>query len=74
MSCHTISYHFRPEEAFEKADRSYTAGSLYDLEMVRDEEGMWRIEQWEVRILWTTGDPGVLGGKAALDEGNEYVK
>lgn len=37
MMAHVISYHVREKEAFVEADTSYTASSLYDIEVIRDD-------------------------------------
>jgi hypothetical protein len=62
MTAHVISYHVREEEAFVEADTSYTASSLYDIEVVRDDndQGLWKIKTWKATMLWTTGDIKVL--------------
>ena len=62
MTAHVISYHVREEEAFVAADTSYTASSLYDMQLLKDEddEGLWKITTWNARMLWTTGDIKVL--------------
>jgi hypothetical protein len=62
MTAHVISYHVRGEEAFVAADTSYTASSLYDIELVKDGDdgGLWKMKTWGARILWTTGDIKVL--------------
>jgi hypothetical protein len=62
MTAHVVSYHVREQEAFVAADTSYTASSLYDIDVVKDEEdsGLWKIKTWNARILWTTGDIKVL--------------
>jgi hypothetical protein len=61
MTAHAISYHVRPEDALKEEDTSYTASSLYDIEVVRiREEGVWKMKRWEMNVLWTVGDRGVL--------------
>jgi hypothetical protein len=61
MTAHAISYHNRPEDAFKPEDTSYTAGSLYFMDLIKDEtDGLWKMTRWELKILWTTGDKGVL--------------
>jgi hypothetical protein len=62
MTAHVISYHVREEEAFVAADTSYTASSLYDIELVKDgdDSELWKMKTWGARILWTTGDIKVL--------------
>lgn len=62
MTAHVISYHVRGEEAFVEADTSYTASSLYDIEVIKDGngQGLWKIKTWKATMLWTTGDIKVL--------------
>lgn len=62
LTCHAISYHVRPENAFDVEDTSYTAGSLYDVDLVRDKEdgGLWKILHWRITIQWTTGERSIL--------------
>ncbi|KAJ4346682.1 uncharacterized protein N0V89_010613 [Didymosphaeria variabile] len=63
LTAHAISYHMREEDALKVEDTSYTASSLYDIELVRDEsDGLWKIKKWGFQILWTTGDRAVLHG------------
>ncbi|KAJ4987624.1 hypothetical protein SVAN01_06937 [Stagonosporopsis vannaccii] len=61
ITAHAISYHIRPEDAFTSEDTSYTASSLYSIDLVKGEaDGLWKIKKWEAKVLWTTGDRGVL--------------
>lgn len=62
LTAHAISYHIRPEDAFAEEDTSYTASSLYDIGLVRGEEGAWRIRRWEATVLWTKGDRSIIHG------------
>ena len=61
MTAHAISYHIRPEDAFKLEDTSYTASSLYTIDLVKDaNDCLWEIKKWEAKVLWTTGDRAVL--------------
>lgn len=63
MTAHALSYHVREEDALKPEDTSYTASSLYFIDMVRDSsDGLWKIKTWEMRVQWTTGDRAVLHG------------
>lgn len=63
LTAHAISYHVRPDDALKQEDTSYTAGSLYSIDLVRDrDDGLWKIKRWEIKVLWTTGDKAVLHG------------
>lgn len=62
LSAHVIAYHVRPDEAMRREDTKFTVGELYLIDLVRDHEGggLWKFKRWEIKVLWTTGDPGVL--------------
>ena len=61
LTAHAISYHVRPEDTLKPEDTSYTAGSLYSIDLVKDgNDGLWKIKKWEIQVLWTTGDRTVL--------------
>jgi len=61
MTAHLISYHVRPEDALKPEDTSYTASTLYSLDLVKSSsDGLWKIKKWDIRVLWTTGDIKVL--------------
>ena len=62
LTAHAMSYHIRPEDAFAEEDTSYTASSLYDIGLVRGEEGSWRIKKWEAKVLWTKGNRSIIHG------------
>ncbi|KAF2448439.1 hypothetical protein P171DRAFT_470205 [Karstenula rhodostoma CBS 690.94] len=61
LTAHAISYHVREEDALKVEDTSYTASSLYDIEMVKDAgDGLWKIRRWGFEVLWTTGKRSVM--------------
>jgi hypothetical protein len=62
LTANCMSYHVKPEDAMKVEDTSYTASSLYFIDLVEDGEGEWKIEKWEIKVLWTTGDIGILHG------------
>lgn len=62
MTAHALSYHVRPEDTLKPEDTSYTAASLYSIDLVKDDDGLWKFKKWEMRILWTTGDKAILHG------------
>ena len=68
MTAHAVAYHVRPDEAFRPEDTSYTARSLYFIDLVRDGggggggDGLWKIKRWEIKTLWTTGDRAIVHG------------
>lgn len=58
-----VAYHVKREDAVSQEERKYVAGTLYEVGLVKDEvEGIWKIQRWEIEVLWTTGDRSVLHG------------
>jgi hypothetical protein len=63
MTAHAISYHIRPDDAFKPEDTSYTASSLYNIDLIKgSNDGLWKMKKWEIKMLWTTGNIAVLHG------------
>lgn len=62
MTAHAIAYHVRPDDAFKPDDTSYTASCLYFMDLVKDNDGLWKIKKWEIKMLWSTGDRALLHG------------
>lgn len=63
LTANAISYHVRPDDALKPEDTSYTASSLYNIDLIKDNnDGLWKIKKWDIQILWTTGDIAVLHG------------
>jgi hypothetical protein len=60
LTCSAMSYHIRDEDAFKKEDTSYTASSVYGIETVKGDDGLWKIRKWDISVRWTTGDIRVL--------------
>lgn len=62
VTAHAVSYHVRREDAESVEERSFTGYSLYDMVLVRAEDGGWRIKRWQADVLRTTGDRSVVHG------------
>lgn len=62
MTCHMLAFHIRPEEAMKPEDTSYTAACLYDIDLVKADDGLWKIKTWDIKVLWTTGDRAIIHG------------
>lgn len=61
LTAHAVSYHVRPENKESVEERSFTGYSLYDLVLVKAEDG-WKIKRWEAKVLRTTGDRSIVHG------------
>ncbi|KAF1957988.1 hypothetical protein CC80DRAFT_491298 [Byssothecium circinans] len=46
MTANALSYHVRPDDALKPEDTSYTASSLYFIDLVKDSnDGLWKIKK-----------------------------
>lgn len=62
VSSSALAQHFRPREGGNVSLEGRTnlmSGSLYDVEL-KEEDGLWRITNWAMRVIWLEGDMGVL--------------
>jgi hypothetical protein len=59
LTAHAIAYHVRPDDAYKEEDTSYTAWNLYSIDLVKD-GSLWKIKEWEIKTLRTTGDRAVI--------------
>ncbi|KAF2825531.1 hypothetical protein CC86DRAFT_419585 [Ophiobolus disseminans] len=59
-----LTHHMRPDDALDKQDASYTCSCQYNVDLIKDgSDGLWKIKKWEVKVIWTTGDPTILHGQ-----------
>lgn len=62
MTASALSQHYRPNTGKTPGATNFMGGSLYYVDVVRDTEGLWKIKTWRMKIIWTTGDVGVMTG------------
>lgn len=63
VTASALAYHYRPGEGVDtgKTER-LLSGSLYELEVVREEGGEWRVKSWAMKVIWLEGDMKVITG------------
>ncbi|KAL2827796.1 hypothetical protein BDW59DRAFT_143835 [Aspergillus cavernicola] len=58
-----LSQHYGGGKGVEPAQPSLMAGSLYFVELVKEEgSGLWKIEAFKMRVSWAEGDWAVMSG------------
>ncbi|KAI9934823.1 hypothetical protein ASPWEDRAFT_117101 [Aspergillus wentii DTO 134E9] len=61
MTASVLSQHYRPGTGKVPGAEYYMAGSLYSIDVVRDDsEGLWKIKRWNMKIIWTMGEASVI--------------
>ncbi|KAE8374908.1 hypothetical protein BDV26DRAFT_299983 [Aspergillus bertholletiae] len=61
LTASALAQHYRLGEGLQSGTPYLLAGSLYSLDVVRDDEdGLWKITHWKLKIIWAEGDWGVV--------------
>jgi hypothetical protein len=59
LMCNALNQHMRAGEGFKQEKDNFLAGSIYEMEYVK-EEGGWKIAKWVLRIIYTQGTRAVF--------------
>ncbi|RAL14165.1 nuclear transport factor 2 family protein [Aspergillus homomorphus CBS 101889] len=64
LTATVLAQHYRAGEGADASVRGLLAGGLYFVDVVRDEEDkdLWRLKEWDLRVVWREGDEGVMHG------------
>jgi len=62
LTANAVAHHYRPEDAFKPERLSYVSGGQYDVGLVRDKDGLWKIKDWTLKMTWSEGDSAVIFG------------
>ncbi|KAJ5671162.1 hypothetical protein N7507_000289 [Penicillium longicatenatum] len=62
MTASALSQHYRPNTGKTPGATNFMGGSLYYLDVVRGTDGLWKAKTWRMKVIWTTGDFGVMTG------------
>ena len=64
MTTSALAQHYPHKQGTEPGAKRLLTGSLYFLELVKDDkDGLWRIKDWKLQLIWAEGDWGVMTGK-----------
>jgi hypothetical protein len=60
----STAQHSPPGKGRDPNGPKYTSGGEYEVDLIRDESGVWRIKKLVLRIIWTQGDPSFIWPKS----------
>ncbi|KAI1077423.1 hypothetical protein F5B20DRAFT_552511 [Whalleya microplaca] len=65
VTAHALAQHYRGGTGLKGDAPRLLAGSLYQVDVVRDEkEDLWKVKNWKMQTIWAEGDWTILtGGK-----------
>ena len=59
LTCNALNQHFRPGDGLKAEKDNLLAGSLYEMEFVKEDDG-WKIAKWVLKIIYTQGTYAVF--------------
>lgn len=65
LTATALAQHYRPGEGVKPGSERFLAGSLYDIDLVKESDGVWRIKVWNLKIVWGEGDRSIVAGTGA---------
>lgn len=62
ITASALAQHFRAGEGNTPNTAHLTSGSLYFVDVAKDDkDGLWKIKSWRMKLIWTEGDWAVMG-------------
>jgi hypothetical protein len=62
LGAYGLAQHYRPGDGRKGDAQRLLSGSVYDVELEKDEEGLWRMVSFRMNIVWTEGNMAVITG------------
>ncbi|KAF7192303.1 hypothetical protein HII31_06335 [Pseudocercospora fuligena] len=62
LTASTVAQHFRKGEGNKGDAEKLMTGSLYDMDLVREGEGVWKVMHFRMKVVWREGDQSVVFG------------
>jgi hypothetical protein len=60
LTCNALNQHFRPGEGLKTGAEHLMAGSVYEVEVVKEDSGEWRMKTWKLNLRWSQGSWAVM--------------
>ena len=60
FNAYALAQHCPPGTGLELDGRKYLAASEYFIDLVKVEDGSWKVKKWEMNIIWQQGDHTVM--------------
>lgn len=60
LTASALAQHYPTGQGKNPEAKPLLAGSQYELELVKESSGLWKIKSWVMQIVWADGDWGVF--------------
>lgn len=61
MTAYALAQHHRTGEGVNTSSQHLTSGSHYYIDVVEDKDGVWRVTNWRMTVVWLDGDGSIVG-------------
>lgn len=61
--CNALAQHFRAGEGFKPGADHFLAGTVYDIDAVKEADGQWKVKSWTLRVRWAQGNAAIMSGQ-----------
>jgi hypothetical protein len=62
LGAYALAQHYRPGDGGKGDAERLLSGSIYDLELEKDGDGMWRVVSFRMNLVWHEGNMAVVMG------------
>jgi hypothetical protein len=60
MTANALNQHYAPGEGLEANAKHLLVGSRYDIQVIKESGGQWKIKSWNLNVIWREGDRSVM--------------
>ena len=60
ITTNALNQHFPAGQGLEPHAEHMLAGSLYDIQAIKEASGEWKIKKWVATVLWRQGNPAIM--------------
>jgi hypothetical protein len=60
LICYIYGQHFRAGEGMKEGAENFLGGGVYEVDLIKEKDGSWKILQWDMTITWTQGSRAVF--------------
>lgn len=60
VSCNAMAQHYRPSPEIDPKAERLLSGSMYFCDVVKGNDGVWRVSRWTMKLLWMEGDLSIV--------------
>ena len=60
VTANALAQHYRPGQGRVADAERLLAGSIYDVKVVKEANGRWKLKTWVLKIIWTEGNWAVM--------------